>query len=50
VDAKDLGRVYAAEIGFDEIRLLTADADDSIDGADVVPGWRLPLAELFRGR
>jgi Uma2 family endonuclease len=32
-----------------EIRILTADANDAIDGADVVPGWRLPLADLFAG-
>ncbi len=31
----------------DEIRVLTADAGDTIDGADVVPGWKLPVAELF---
>jgi Uma2 family endonuclease len=31
----------------DDIHLLTADANDAIDGADVVPGWRLPLTELF---
>ncbi|WP_207955791.1 Uma2 family endonuclease [Rubrobacter marinus] len=31
----------------DEIRVLTADAGDTIDGADVVPGWTLPVGELF---
>lgn len=31
----------------DEIRVLTASAGDTIDGADVVPGWTLPVAELF---
>ena len=31
----------------DEIRVLTADAGDTVDGADVVPGWKLPVAELF---
>ena len=31
----------------DEIRVLTAAAGDTIDGADVVPGWKLPVAELF---
>ena len=30
-----------------EIRILTAEAGDRIDGADVVPGWKLPVAELF---
>jgi len=29
----------------DDIRILTE--GDAIDGADVVPGWRLPVAELF---
>jgi Uma2 family endonuclease len=29
----------------DEVRILTE--GDTIDGADVVPGWKLPLAELF---
>jgi Uma2 family endonuclease len=28
-----------------EIRILTE--NDAIDGADVVPGWRLPLADIF---
>ncbi len=31
----------------EEIRVLTAEADDVVDGADVVPGWRLSLAEIF---
>lgn len=31
----------------DDIRILTADAGDAVDGADVVPGWRLPLEGLF---
>ena len=31
----------------EDIRVLTAEADDSVDGADVVPGWRLSLAEIF---
>lgn len=30
-----------------EIRVLNADAGDKIDGADVVPGWKVPVAELF---
>lgn len=30
-----------------DIRILTG--DDTLDGADVVPGWRLPVAELFAG-
>ena len=31
----------------EEIRVLTADAGEIIDGSDVVPGWKLPVAELF---
>ena len=31
----------------DEIRVLTAGAGDTVDGADVVPGWKLSVAELF---
>ena len=29
----------------DDIRILTG--GDTIDGAEVVPGWKLPLAEIF---
>jgi Uma2 family endonuclease len=31
----------------EEIRVLTAEAEDVVDGADVVPGWKLPVAEIF---
>lgn len=31
----------------EDIRVLTAEADDVVDGADVVPGWRLSIAEIF---
>ena len=31
----------------DGIHTLTADAGDVIYGADVLPGWRSPVAELF---
>ncbi len=31
----------------DEIRVLTTEAGDTIDGAGVVPGWKLSVAELF---
>ena len=31
----------------EEIRILRAGTGDAVDGGDVVPGWRLPLAELF---
>jgi Uma2 family endonuclease len=30
-----------------DIRVLTAEAGDVVDGADVVSGWKLPLAEIF---
>jgi Uma2 family endonuclease len=36
--------VYRA---LDDIRILTGEADETLDGADVVPGWSLPVAELF---
>lgn len=29
----------------EDIRILTT--DEAIDGADVVPGWQLPVAEIF---
>lgn len=31
----------------EDIRILTAEAEDVVDGADVVPGWRLAVAEIF---
>jgi len=31
----------------EDIRILRAEAGDVIDGGEVVPDWRLPLAELF---
>jgi Uma2 family endonuclease len=31
----------------EDIRVLTAEAGDVVDGADVVPGWKLALAEIF---
>ncbi len=31
----------------ENIRILRAEAGDAIDGGDVVPGWRSPLADLF---
>lgn len=31
----------------EDIRTLTAEAGDVVDGADVVPGWKLGLAEIF---
>ncbi len=31
----------------DEIRVLTAGAGDTVEGGDVVPGWKLPVVELF---
>ncbi len=36
--------VYRA---LDDIRILTGEAGEILDGADVVPGWSLPVAELF---
>ena len=31
----------------DDIRILRAETEDTVDGGDVVPGWELSLAELF---
>ncbi len=31
----------------DDIHVLTAEAGDVVDGADVVTGWKLSLAEIF---
>ncbi len=31
----------------EDVRILVSEAGDVIDGADVVPGWRLPVAEVF---
>ena len=31
--------------GLDDVRIFTE--DDTIDGGDVVPGWKLPLADVF---
>ena len=31
----------------EDIRILTSAAGDVVDGADIVPGWRLPVAEIF---
>ena len=36
--------VYCA---LDDIRILKGEASETLDGAAVVPGWRLPVAELF---
>ena len=36
------GTVYRA---LDDIRILTA--NETLDGADLVPGWSLPVADLF---
>lgn len=36
--------VYRA---LDNIRILKGEAGETLDGADVVPGFRLPVAELF---
>jgi len=31
----------------EDISILMAEAGDVVDGADVVPGWKLSLAEIF---
>ncbi len=41
-----LQRTVTVYRSLDDIRVLTEDA--TVDGGDVVPGWRLPVADLFR--
>jgi hypothetical protein len=38
-------RIVTVYRSLDNIRILTV--DDAIDGADVVPGWKLPVLEIF---
>lgn len=38
-------RTVTAYRSLDDIRILTGDG--TVDGADVVPGWSLPVAEIF---
>jgi Uma2 family endonuclease len=38
-------RTVAVHRSFTEVRYLTA--DEVLDGGDVVPGWRVPVRELF---
>ncbi len=40
-----LQRTVTVYRSLDDIRVLTEDA--TVDGGDVVPGWRLPVADLF---
>ena len=44
--ADPLQRTVTVYRSLDDIRVLTQDA--TLDGGDVVPGWRLPVADLFR--
>jgi hypothetical protein len=43
--ADPLQRTVTVYRSLDDIRVLTEDA--TIDGGGVVPGWRLPVADLF---
>ena len=40
-------RVVTVYRSREDIRILTAEAGDVVDGADVVPGWKLSLTEIF---
>jgi hypothetical protein len=40
-----LQRAVTVYRSLDDIRVLTEDA--TVDGGDVVHGWRLPIADLF---
>lgn len=39
------GRTVTVHRSLENVRILTGDA--TLDGADIVPGWRLSIAELF---
>lgn len=41
VKSQDLGAVFAAETGF------KIPEEETIEGGDVVPGWILPVANVF---
>jgi Uma2 family endonuclease len=41
---RDMARVYRSPSSRDDLR-----RDDTLDGGDVLPGFRLPLATLFEG-
>ena len=47
VDPGEARRTVTVYRSADDIRVLTG--DDTIDGADVVPRWKLSMAELFGG-
>ncbi len=47
VDPGEARRTVTVYRSREDIRILTAEAGDLLDGADVVPGWTVPVAELF---
>ena len=47
LDPGEARRTVTVYRSADDIRVLSE--GDTIDGADVVPGWKLPIAELFGG-
>ncbi len=47
VDPSEARRTVTVYRSREDIRILTAEAGDRLDGADVVPGWTVPVEELF---
>ena len=47
LDPGEARRTVTVYRSAEDIRVLSE--GDTIDGADVVPGWKLPVAELFEG-
>lgn len=43
--AEPVRKVVTVYRSKEDIRILTK--DETVDGADVVPGWRLPVSEIF---
>ncbi len=47
LDPGEARRTVTVYRSAEHIRVLSE--EDAIDGADVVPGWKLPVAALFEG-
>lgn len=47
VDPCEARRTVTVYRSREDIRILTAEAGNQLDGADVVPGWTVPVEELF---
>ena len=47
VDPGEARRTVTVYRSREDIRILTAEAGDLLDGSDVVPGWTVPITGLF---